>query len=75
MLNSLKPGEAIDIDSIKSYSLRNVITSGQEIHTSFLKSLNVLAARIPAQSHQSFMAMKIVGFDHSGLNSAYVNRM
>lgn len=75
MLNSLKPGEAIDIDSIKSYSLKNVITSGQEIHTSFLKSLNVLAARIPAQSHQSFMAMKIVGFDHSGLNSAYVNRM
>lgn len=75
MLNSLKPGEAIDLDSIRSYSLRNVITSGQEIHTSFLKSLNVLAARIPAQSHQSFMAMKIVGFDHSGLNSAYVNRM
>lgn len=46
----------------------------KEIHTSFIKSLDILAARIPAQCMQSFMAMKIVGFDESGLNSAYVSR-
>lgn len=74
-LAKLQPGEILSIDKIHSYSLKNLVIAGQESHTSFLKSLKVLAARIPAQSHQSFMAMKIVGFDHSGLNSAYVNRM
>ena len=48
--------------------------SSKEIHTSFLKSLEILAARIPAQCMQSFMSMKIVGFDESGLNTAYVSR-
>jgi hypothetical protein len=55
--------------------LKTLLKSGQEIHSSFIKSLDVLAARIPAQCHQSFMAMKIVGFDNSGANNAYVNRM
>lgn len=59
----------------KNTLIRTTINSGREIHTSFLKSLNVLAARIPAQSHQSFMAMKVVGFEGAGKNSAYVNRM
>jgi hypothetical protein len=45
-----------------------------DIHTSFLKSLEILAARIPAQCMQSFMSMKIVGFEESGLNVAYVSR-
>ena len=40
---------------------------------SFKQSLNILAARIPAQSMQSFMPMKVVGFDDSGVNNAYVN--
>lgn len=46
---------------------------GREIHTSFIQSLDVLAARIPAQSMQSFMAMRVAGFDESDLNSAYVS--
>lgn len=46
---------------------------GREIHTSFIQSLDVLASRIPAQSMQSFMAMRVAGFDESDLNSAYVS--
>ena len=76
-----------DIESLKEQLLKNktlssenealqaLIDSGNEVFASFQKSLEVLAARIPAQCHQSFMAMKIVGFDQSGLNNAYVNRM
>ena len=62
-------------NSTGSKVLDRIIESSKEIHTSFIKSLNVLAARIPAQSHQSFMAMKVVGFENSGKNSAYVSRM
>lgn len=63
------------LKNIKSRVVKNLINKGLEIHTSFIKSLDVLAARIPAQSHQSFMAMKVVGFDDSGKNTAYVSRM
>ncbi len=44
-------------------------------HTSFLKSLEVVAARIPAQSMQSFMPMKIVAFDNPDINTAYVSTL
>lgn len=46
---------------------------GHEIHTSFLKSLEVVAARIPAQSMQSFMPMKVVAFEAPDINTAYVS--
>jgi hypothetical protein len=32
----------------------------------------MIGARIPAQSYQSFMAMKIVGFTEEDVNRAYV---
>lgn len=51
-----------------------MIKSSTEIHTSFLKSAEYIVSRTPAQSHQSFMPMKLVAFDESGKNSAYVNR-
>jgi len=35
--------------------------------------LKVVAARIPAQSMQSFMPMKVVAFDAPDINTAYVN--
>lgn len=46
---------------------------GNQIYSSFLKSLEVVAARIPAQSMQSFMPMKVVGFERSDRNTAYVS--
>ena len=48
-------------------------TLGAQIHNSFLKSLGIVAARIPAQSMQSFMPMKVVAFDAPDINTAYVN--
>lgn len=50
------------------------INTAKELNTSFQESLKFIATRTPAQSHQSFMAMKVVGFDNSGKNSAYVSR-
>lgn len=50
------------------------INTARELNTSFQESLKFIATRTPAQSHQSFMAMKVVGFDNSGKNSAYVSR-
>jgi hypothetical protein len=44
-------------------------------HTSFLASLEAIVSRTPAQSQQSFMAMKVAGFDVNTTNSIYVNRM
>lgn len=49
-----------------------LIKLGQELHTSFLKSLDVVAARVPAQSMQSFMPMKVVAFEAPDINTAYV---
>lgn len=45
----------------------------REKHTSFLRSLDIIAARIPAQSMQSYMPMKIVAFDNPNINTAYVS--
>lgn len=50
-----------------------LIKDGRELHTSFDESLNVIAGRIPAQSQQSFMTQRVVGFDSSGLNTAMVS--
>ena len=42
-------------------------------HTSFLRSLDIVAARIPAQSMQSYMPMKIIAFENADINNAYVS--
>lgn len=44
-----------------------------EMHTSLLKTLGIVAARIPAQSQQSFMPMQVVAYDTVDVNSAYVS--
>lgn len=65
---------AIENLAKKNRWIKNQLNTSIDIHTSFLKSLEILAARIPAQCMQSFMSMKIVGFEESGLNVAYVSR-
>lgn len=50
-----------------------IIKQCREKHTSFLKSLDIIAARIPAQSMQSFMPMRVVAFDNPDINTAYVS--
>lgn len=48
---------------------------GDELYTSFEKSLDIIAARIPAQCMQSFMPMRVVGYEDFDINTAYVNTM
>ena len=50
-----------------------IIRMGREKHTSFLRSLDIIAARIPAQSMQSYMPMKVVAFENPDVNNAYVS--
>ena len=50
-----------------------IVKQGLSKHSSFLKSLDVVAARIPSQSQQSFMPMKIVAFDNPNINTAFVS--
>ena len=52
---------------------RILLQNGRELHTSFETSLQMIAGRIPAQSQQSFMTQKVIGFDSSGLNTAMVS--
>lgn len=52
-----------------------IIRAGRAKHTSFLKSLDIVAARIPAQSMQSFMPMKVVAYDNPDINTAHVSTM
>lgn len=47
--------------------------SRDSLYSSFLKSLTFTASRIPAQTLQSFMQMKAVGFTQSSKNIAYVS--
>ena len=62
-------------DEFKSISqiYRIILQNGKELHTSFAQSLEFVAGRIPAQSQQSFMTQRVVGFDSSGLNTAMVS--
>lgn len=56
--------------------LQNFLKEQAKImHTSLKKSLDVIAARIPAQNQQSFMPMKVVAFDNPNINTAYVSIM
>lgn len=64
--------EENDITKFKHEQLRKL---GRRMHTSFLKTLHIIAARIPAQNMQSFMAMEIEAYDNPDINSAYVSSM
>lgn len=73
LVRKIKKGE--QLKGIAGHIVQNLYSESQKIHTSFLQSLKILAARIPAQSHQSFMAMKVAGFTNdAGKNNAFVNR-
>lgn len=58
-----------DLDSL----VAEISQEGLRVHASFLKSLDVIAGRIPAQSQQSFMPQKVAAFTNSDINSAYVS--
>ncbi len=57
------------------YQTNLLIRALREKHTSFIKALDVVAARIPSQSMQSFMPMRVIAFDNPDINTAYVSTM
>lgn len=52
---------------------REFVQEGYKLHSSFSKSLDIIAGRIPAQSQQSFMPQRVVAFDNNDINTAYVS--
>lgn len=69
-LKEIKKGKT----DIKSYTLKHLLKRAKVMHNSFLNSLEFIVSRTPAQCQQSFMSMRVVAFDNSGLNSIYVSR-
>ena len=70
-----KDDKAILTKKLSDPRFASIFDQGQEIHNSWLLSLKVIAARIPAQSQQSFMAMDVVGYENADINNAYVSSM
>lgn len=56
-----------------AYTIQKIKREGSRMMTSFIKQLDVVAARIPAQSQASFMPMHIESFENPDTNNAYVN--
>ena len=67
--------ELNDISGLSIKLQKHLREQSKIIHTSFKKSLEIIAARIPAQNQQSFMPMKVVAFDNPNINTAYVSIM
>ena len=61
-----------DKDSIDNKIIKRLVDTANRQYVSFLNSLEYTVARIPAQSMQSFMAMKVVGFVEENVNNCYV---
>lgn len=76
IVEAKKNGEDVNsvIEKLKNKQVKSLLHTGIKKHTSFLRSLEGVASRTPAQSHQSFMPMKVVGFDKAKTNNIYVNR-
>lgn len=67
--------ELNDFNKLKPSLQRYLREHATAMHTSLLKSLEIIAARIPAQNQQSFMPMKVVAWDNPNINTAYVSVM
>ena len=50
-----------------------IAVEGNKVYNSFIKSLDVVAARIPSQNQASFMPMHIEAFENTDTNNAYVS--
>lgn len=63
----------INDPELKDFAMIHLKELGEEMYTSFLRSLDIIAARIPAQSQQSFMSMQVECYENPDVNSAYVS--
>ena len=65
--------EPVNGKKYSKYLLEYYNSTNDAIYSSYLKSLYFTAARIPAQTLQSFMQMQLVGFTKSSKNICYVS--
>lgn len=75
-LNHLKEDEDTGIGVIRGFNgiFKDFnLKLATKVFNSFKESLYFISSRIPAQSLQSFMKMRVVGFINSGSNIAYVS--
>ena len=70
---STREGSLIRINGFNKYfsEYNNVIS--ERMFSSFQRSLDFISSRIPAQSLQSFMKMKTIGYCGVDTNQAYVS--
>lgn len=74
--NQLQNANSIDdLTDVPEEYVNYIKQEGASIYNSFNQSLNLVAARIPAQSMQSFMPMKIAAFIDSDVNTTYVSTL
>lgn len=74
LLSDQNPGNLAELVSmLKSSNAAKIIDMAQKKYTSFQKSLEFTVARIPAQTMQSFMKMKVSQFSASDKNVVYVS--
>lgn len=59
----------------KSRYVQNIHRRAKAKYQAFLQSTRALVARIPSRAMQSFMGMRGVAFDNTGVNAVYVNDM
>ena len=57
----------------KGDDAQHLVEKANQMRTSFMRSLKIIAARIPAQSQQSFMSMQVEQFANPDTNNAYVS--
>jgi hypothetical protein len=69
-LSSLK---GLDADAVDKINNSQALEIARKQYSSFLKSLEFTASRIPAQTLQSFMKMEVKQFSSSDKNIAYVS--
>lgn len=74
ILQSNREYHSLTLENYRNADENNpIIRMGKEKHTSFLRSLDIIAARTPGQSMQSYMPMKVVAFENADINTAYVS--
>ena len=73
-LNKLTKYEDLIKGDTKNPAYLALQKESRQIWTSFMKYLENVAARIPAQSQQSFMAQRVAMFENTDTNNAYVSK-
>lgn len=84
VLNDIRARQSIVVDLSQNFNIetgkkideiveQDIKRDAKQMYSAFLTTLETIASRTPSQSMQSFMAMKTVAFDNTGVNNVYVS--